>query len=1677
MTNKILNTVFALFFILTALYPAGYHLVSIKSNPHSLYLKIKIDPPKLRVGKNGVYASYEQARYLAGPDALYLPYFSKLFNLADSKISPPHILTIKTQTRRVNNYLSIPNVNPDLPPLHQVVEANYLGLFRDAPLFDLNIFPARYNKRTRQLTFVTELELEIKTVYAAKGFVSSLKKNYVSSATLNSAGMYKQEPSAGILSAKQRQAFPANPALYLQNRFKIGVKEEGIYKITYSDLLEAGFPVGRINPRKIRLFNKGREIPVYFQGQVDGAFDEGDYFEFWGEPNEKTFLDKYPDEYKDPFSDINIYWLVTDDSPKEGLRLPEESAGLSSLKGKYVFTPYAFTETIHYEQDNHHENFGHWSAKGSRPSYELDNWYYDAGISAPEGVAYDFVVPHPFESGADVVIKAAFRGKSFYKYGVNPLQGHQVQLKLRGKGDVSKLIGQVLPSDGWRDQNMRFISNADSASKLPQAVLVDGVNRLEVDMFQTGVTDMVLLNWFDLTYLRKYKAYHNFLKFKVDEAFFNNAYVHLGDTIQVNIDGFSNKHISVYKLGISKMVNGTIGPVLDGRQSSFGVSIQDQIFDPKVEYVACTEDAKKKPLFIRPQKDWKSANPAFSIVDNSNDIDYLIITSDLLYKNALQLKEVKEQDGFHADVIPVEVIYDWFNYGIKSPLAIKNFLRYALENWNSAHRLKYVVFVGKGSYDHKNRMKKNSDPVPTFMYQTEKFGSASADYWYALLSGDDYIPDITVGRIPAETNQELLNYIDKIKNYESGTEHSAWRNTALFISGNDAGAADLEDVTYKPIFRAQNLRLINQRLPQSMFARRLNTTQDEHISGYDPNFGSTTDLLEYFDKGLAYINYLGHGGGHIWADVNLLNLTDVDRMNNGYKLPFISSMTCFTGAFENPGQKSLGEKLIIAQQKGAIAMLASSGVGWKSNDFAIEWNLFDFLWNRSLSFGEAVNLMKITYLANPIYYTDTSEMRTKGFSALYRSMVCQYNFLGDPSLKIQQPDGRLSVSASDATPVAGDTVSITVSGISDAGNGHLEITNENNDRMLSRDFAYNGQSATILFPVLQDSTAEEYAVKAYIETARGDAAGYTEIAVKKPVVRWVKITPHHPQVGQPLSFEVGLRSYADITSMALIDFRDYNRTASNAYSGVVKMNAVNDTLFRSQNSFNGFPSGGLKYFDISILNALGKVTIVKRQRIEVNDPRPDLYVDRNSIRYSGDDQLKLAFDIINDSDTDLNDVKAACYDSAGVADGQPFATPVFSLKKGQRKTLEMDYPSLIYTAQRRFKVVVDPDNHIAERNETNNSADKVLTTDHIYVDKALGTSLNGSANQPLTISGHWNFYIAQNQLSRSQVIGLKEQRIADELKNGAQSGLRFIAFGRQADTTALRITFNSAGKGRLSVAFDSSTASAADMNGLSFYRFDEFLNLWVKTSSNINGRRVETDVTQNGLYGVFYSNDAKKPSIEVSANGRPLITDMLVVHNPSLAILLQDENGVNYTHTLSVTLDDNALIEEGVPSQTQEVSIPDSIKNASAVSIAANPNLSAGKHKLTVSVADVNGNVSSKEYNFLVTEGFDIIVYGNYPNPFSDQTIISFYVNSDNEIDNLNIKIFTTSGRLIRKTMLDLDESVADDNIRMPFNHELIWDGRDDNGNSVANGVYFLVIKGTYKGKTVSHTLKIARLQ
>ena len=554
--------------------------------------------------------------------------------------------------------------------------------------------------------------------------------------------------------------------------------------------------------------------------------------------------------------------------------------------------------------------------------------------------------------------------------------------------------------------------------------------------------------------------------------------------------------------------------------------------------------------------------------------------------------------------------------------------------------------------------------------------------------------------------------------------------------------------------------------------------------------------------------------------------------------------------------------------------------------------------------------------------------------------------------------------------------------------------------------------------------------------------------------------------------------------MELINFRRYNTPYGS--STRIQMQRVNDTLFQSTNLLSGFSSGGLKYFDVYAEDETGKTFLQRRQPLTIIDTRPDLVLEQGSLAYTGTDKLQLKFTLQNKSDSSLTNVKIHCFDQQGIENDLYFAELSVPTAAGEEKTVTVDYTPGNIETLRSFKIVVDPDNAIDESNEYNNVLQQTLTTDHIFINKILGTSSDGLQNDSIRVAEKWNYFIKANTLPSSAVIRFSQIDLSAFLKSKEQKGLQYVPFYGSQDSTGIMLTYPSSLEGgdlkaTLSVKIDTTGYTVTELeNNIQIYHFDPYLNLWMLMGKDsLKNGVLYASINQSGSYAVYYMDDRTNPIIEVSADGRPIVKGMSLSAKPRLSMLLQDENGVNFTNSLNIYLDDIPYVLNGVPQVQQEVSIPDSLRNSKAVMVALSPNLEAGSHSLEISVTDVNGNLATQSSQFVITDDFTLTVHGNYPNPFSDETIIAYTVNSINELDDFKIKIYTVSGRLIRKTMLPFDESINafDDDIRSVGYHEIVWDGRDDDGKQVANGVYFMVVSGKFKGKTIKQTLKIARLR
>ncbi|NHW17293.1 hypothetical protein HA071_25850, partial [Escherichia coli] len=69
-----------------------------------------------------------------------------------------------------------------------------------------------------------------------------------------------------------------------------------------------------------------------------------------------------------------------------------------------------------------------------------------------------------------------------------------------------------------------------------------------------------------------------------------------------------------------------------------------------------------------------------------------------------------QKNGFKTAIVEPSKIYNEYSSGGQDITAIRNFISYLKNNG----RLKYVLLLGDGSYDYKNRTGSNSNIVPTY---------------------------------------------------------------------------------------------------------------------------------------------------------------------------------------------------------------------------------------------------------------------------------------------------------------------------------------------------------------------------------------------------------------------------------------------------------------------------------------------------------------------------------------------------------------------------------------------------------------------------------------------------------------------------------------------------------------------------------------------------------------------------------------------------------------------------------------------------------------------------------------------------------------------------------------------------------------------------------------------------
>jgi hypothetical protein len=138
------------------------------------------------------------------------------------------------------------------------------------------------------------------------------------------------------------------------------------------------------------------------------------------------------------------------------------------------------------------------------------------------------------------------------------------------------------------------------------------------------------------------------------------------------------------------------------------------------------------------------------------------------------------------------------------------------------------------------------------------------------------------------------------------------------------------------------------------------------------------------------------------------------------------------------------------------------------------------------------------------------------------------------------------------------------------------------------------------------------------------------------------------------------------------------------------------------------------------------------------------------------------------------------------------------------------------------------------------------------------------------------------------------------------------------------------------------------------------------------------------------------------------------------------------------------------------------------------PDLPAGSHQLKITSVEVSsfGEQDTLEHALMVNVETTMRLLGlyNYPNPFRQDTYFTFVLTGSRPPEELSIRIFTIAGRKLKEI------AVPAGSIQVGFNR-VYWDGRDNDGDEIANGYYFYQVSFKSGGKTDSKIEKLVKLR
>lgn len=664
-----------------------------------------------------------------------------------------------------------------------------------------------------------------------------------------------------------------------QTYIRLEVWEDGIYRATASDLAPFGYP-GNIPVNEIKIYYRGREQAIFLQEvNPDGIFDGSDFVEFFGTRNDggddaqlykNSGTGKYdrsaqPNPYLSIFSDTAVYFLTW--SPAQGKRM----------------VPFFLNNYSAYSPEPYFRTYTH-------QNLNLSAWV-GGGPGAKDAESSEFVTGEGYHDLFPVQFGIPRTHTVFFPGAVQNSGGNwDLQIRVFG----FSLFSHALNFQLGTISTFSHYSQGIHLTTVTQSGSMSGLAGTQASLTTQALyapTDNNYLSWIRLYYDRTFA---------------------LGTQDSARVSNWSKVVNSYWRIGMSSAQNGqeaiaydfTLGYRIEGTASTGQLEFIIPGGNVAREMYVSHSGRARKPL-IR--------TVSFRGLAQESGAPYIIITLRSLSSSAAQLAAYRQssiRNPQNCIIVYTDELYDEFGYGSVTPLAIRRFIHTARRRW--AVKPKYVLFWGKGM--HETLRRNTRQPFTENLVPTFGFPASDGLMVTPLDTGTTgLLPVLPVGRVNIFSDAEGQDYLSKLQQYEQSPWDGTWMKEAVHLGGGEDQAEQslingYLDGRFRPIWET---------IP---WGGKVLTQQKSN--GSIPS-ASAQEIQNRINQGVGLISFFGHSTNNIFD----IDIREAAEYTNVGKYPLVIANGCYGGNFSTVN-KTFAERFVLEKDKGAIAWVASSGLGY-----------------------------------------------------------------------------------------------------------------------------------------------------------------------------------------------------------------------------------------------------------------------------------------------------------------------------------------------------------------------------------------------------------------------------------------------------------------------------------------------------------------------------------------------------------------------------------------------------------------------------------------------------------------------------------------------------------------------------------------------------------------------------